>query len=46
VLQLLDELRREHGSALLLATHDARIAARADRVVTLHDGRVVAGNGR
>jgi len=40
VLQLLDQLRRESGSALLLVTHDAALAARADRVVRLKDGRV------
>jgi putative ABC transport system ATP-binding protein len=41
VLELLDELRREEGAALLLATHDAAVAARADRVIRLHDGRLV-----
>lgn len=43
ILDLLDELRREHGTALLFATHDERLAARADRVVALADGRVLAG---
>ncbi|HSN57394.1 MAG TPA: ABC transporter ATP-binding protein [Candidatus Sulfomarinibacteraceae bacterium] len=41
VLELLDELRREAGVALLLATHDARVAAAADRVLELADGRLV-----
>ena len=41
VLALLDELRREAGVALLLATHDARVAAAADRVCELADGRLV-----
>jgi ABC-type lipoprotein export system ATPase subunit len=41
VLELLEELRREHGSALLLATHDERIAGAADRTVHLHDGKIV-----
>ncbi|MGG5819060.1 dipeptide ABC transporter ATP-binding protein [Falsiroseomonas sp. HW251] len=41
VLDLLDELRREDGTAMLLVTHDLGIAAdRADRVVVLRDGRV------
>jgi putative ABC transport system ATP-binding protein len=31
---------RDRGQTLLLATHDARVAAAADRVVTLHDGLV------
>jgi putative ABC transport system ATP-binding protein len=31
---------RDRGQTLLLVTHDARVAAAADRVVTLRDGRV------
>lgn len=42
VLDLLDELRAEEGTAVLLATHDERIAARADRRIRMHDGRIVA----
>jgi predicted ABC-type transport system involved in lysophospholipase L1 biosynthesis ATPase subunit len=41
VIGLLDELRRSENAALLLATHDAKVAAAADRVVELADGRVV-----
>jgi putative ABC transport system ATP-binding protein len=33
-------LAREHGSAVLLVTHDARVAAHADREVVLRDGVV------
>jgi putative ABC transport system ATP-binding protein len=40
ILDLLDELRREEGAALLLATHDASVAARANRVISMRDGRV------
>ncbi|MFO1011112.1 MAG: ABC transporter ATP-binding protein [Planctomycetota bacterium] len=40
VLELLDELRAENGAALVIATHDARVAGRADRVIHLRDGRV------
>lgn len=40
VLGLLDELRLEEGFALAVATHDTQVAARADRVVTISDGRV------
>ncbi|GAA2691535.1 ABC transporter ATP-binding protein [Nonomuraea recticatena] len=41
VLDLLDELRRETGLAVLAATHDQALAARADRVLHLssHDRR-------
>jgi len=42
VLQLMDELRREEGSALLLATHDESLATLADRVIRLRDGVVEA----
>jgi ABC-type lipoprotein export system ATPase subunit len=41
VVALLAELRREQGATLLLATHDARVAAAADRVIELADGRAV-----
>ena len=41
VVELLDELRNEEQTALLLATHDAQVAAAADRVCRLADGRVV-----
>ena len=39
VLSLLDEVRRERGVTLLLATHSAAAAGRADRSVHLKDGR-------
>lgn len=42
VLQLMDELRRQEGSALLLATHDESLATLADRVIRLRDGMVEA----
>jgi putative ABC transport system ATP-binding protein len=42
VLALLDEIRRERGVTLLLATHSAAAARRADRVVALKDGRVTS----
>jgi putative ABC transport system ATP-binding protein len=40
VVELLAE-RAAAGAAVVLATHDSRIASWADRVVFLHDGRVV-----
>jgi lipoprotein-releasing system ATP-binding protein len=33
-------LVRDHGSAALVATHNERLAARMDRVLRLHDGRI------
>lgn len=44
VLELFRDARRR-GQTLLLVTHDARVAAAADRVIRLRDGRIVA-NGR
>ena len=41
VLDLLEELRKSEGAALLLATHDRSIVARAERVVSMRDGRLV-----
>ncbi len=47
VLDALDELRRTEGAALVMATHDERVAARADRIVHVADGRIVdAGAAR
>ncbi len=40
VLELLSELCRERGAAVLLATHDPLAAAYADRVHELRDGRL------
>lgn len=42
VLDLIGALQRELGFALVVATHDADVAARLERAVELHDGRVVA----
>ena len=41
VLDLIDALRDRFGFALITAPHDADVAARFDRLVTLVDGRVV-----
>ncbi|WP_189781468.1 ABC transporter ATP-binding protein [Streptomyces capitiformicae] len=43
VMTALVHTARESGTAVLLITHDAQIAAYADRVVTLKDGVVVSG---
>jgi putative ABC transport system ATP-binding protein len=39
-LDALTGLARQHGSAVVLVTHAARVAAYADRTVYLRDGRI------
>jgi putative ABC transport system ATP-binding protein len=41
VLDLLTTLQRDRQLALVVVTHSAEVAARADRVVRMRDGRVV-----
>ncbi len=43
VLDLLDHQVRSAGAALVLVTHDPAAVARADRVLTVRDGRLHAG---
>jgi putative ABC transport system ATP-binding protein len=40
VLELLARLRAEHGTTLVLVTHDPEVAARADRRIHLRDGHI------
>jgi ABC-type lipoprotein export system ATPase subunit len=40
IIHLLQELRGERQATLIIATHDAAVAARAPRVVELVDGRI------
>jgi predicted ABC-type transport system involved in lysophospholipase L1 biosynthesis ATPase subunit len=42
VLDLIEALHARLRFALVIATHDPEVAARADRIVTLDDGRVVS----
>lgn len=41
IADLLFELKESAGSTLLLVTHDLRFAERCDRVLRLHDGRLL-----
>jgi putative ABC transport system ATP-binding protein len=43
VLELLFELREQHGMTLVVVTHDTRVADRADRRIELVAGRIAAG---
>jgi len=42
IIDLLVGANRRLGSTLVLVTHDAALAAHADRVITLRDGRIVS----
>lgn len=44
ILDLLDRIHRELGSSIVMATHSAESAARANRVLRLRDGRLVEGD--
>jgi putative ABC transport system ATP-binding protein len=46
VMDLLESVCRERGSTLVLVTHAPDLALRADRIVRMLDGRVVAGAER
>lgn len=41
IMQLLLDLRQQEGAALVVVTHDPALAAMADRVITMHDGRIM-----
>ena len=40
IVDLLANLAAEHGSTIIVATHDATLAARAPRRITMRDGKV------
>ena len=44
VLELLIDLGRTHGTALLMVTHDPDVAAKAGNVVEMKDGRIIDGH--
>ena len=43
ISDLLFQLNQEHGTTLVLVTHDARLAARCQRQIRLEGGQIVAG---
>ena len=46
IIELLITHQRERGATLVLVTHDPALAAHADRVVELRDGRLTADRAR
>ncbi|MCC7085955.1 MAG: ABC transporter ATP-binding protein [Pirellulales bacterium] len=43
VLDLFDQLHREHGKTLIVITHSEEVAERAERIIWIRDGRIAAG---
>jgi putative ABC transport system ATP-binding protein len=41
IMDLLVELRSRHGMSVILATHDALLASRCERIIRVRDGRIV-----
>jgi len=44
VLQILDELHQQ-GHTVIIVTHDAKVAERAQRIITLSDGEIITDSG-
>src|SRR5947199_96200 len=42
IVELLESLNRERQTTIVLVTHDAGLAAHAQRIIRLSDGRVVS----
>ncbi len=43
ILEIFERLHRQ-GNTMIIVTHDAAVAARADRIVQIHDGRIEDGD--
>jgi putative ABC transport system ATP-binding protein len=46
LVAMLGRLNREEGRTIVIVTHDPEVATAADRIIRLHDGRVVADERR
>jgi putative ABC transport system ATP-binding protein len=44
ILQLIQKIRSEFGLTVLIATHDEKVAAQADRIIQIRDGNLFEGN--
>lgn len=44
VMGLLRRSAKNHGASVLCVTHDVRLAAYADRIITIEDGRILSQN--
>lgn len=41
IISLLADLQRDRGTTVIIATHDTHLADRSDRVIGIHDGRLL-----
>jgi macrolide transport system ATP-binding/permease protein len=46
IMKALESLNRERGVTIIIVTHEADIAAYADRIVTMRDGQIVSDERR
>lgn len=44
IMHILLRLAHEHGITVLMVTHDENLAAKADRIIHIRDGRIVEGH--
>ena len=44
VLRMFQTLNDEQGLTIILVTHDANVAAHSQRIIRIHDGRIVEGD--
>ena len=45
IIRLLHEAARERGAAIVVVTHDSRLAAHADRIIHMEDGKILDDSG-
>src|SRR3989441_11083678 len=45
VLKMMSQLNKEFGQTIIIITHNAEAAARADRIIEMRDGHVIASSG-
>ena len=43
ILEIFEQLHRQ-GNTMIMVTHDAAVAARADRIIMIHDGKIKDGD--